>query len=178
MRKIRVKEKKVDKAEGFFESKKKMTIAGVSAAVVLIIIVVLLLVESTDEKIVVNNRTDLKLEYVKAYFVGPEDVYNDGINVTDLGAGEKEVIPQEPINLLNAEANLEVRFKFEGSEEMFVDAGYYNDNFAGKITIDFSKNKEGKVILKVKAKPGVLNSPNIIADDRFTVNLETGEIED
>lgn len=178
MRKIRVKAKKMEKSEEFFDSKKQLYRAGIVVAVILIIIGIFIYIENTDNKIVVNNNTDLKLEYVKAFFVGPEEAYNEGINITDLAVGEKQVLPQEPINLFYAEANLEVRFKFEGHDELFVDAGYFDDNFSGKITINFETDKDGRISLKVKAKPGIFNNPRIICDEHFIVNLEEGYVED
>ncbi len=178
MRKIRVKAKKTEKPQEFFESKRKLTITGIAVAVILVIIGVFIYIENTDNKMVVNNNTDLKLEYVKAFFVGPEEAYNEGVNITELGAGEKTVLPQEPINLFYAEANLEVRFKFEGYDELFVDAGYFNDNYSGKTSIDFAADKDGNITLKVKAKPGIFANPRIECNERFTVNLAEGYVED
>lgn len=178
MRRIRVKAEKPVKPEEFFESKKKVTILATVTIAVLLIIGVFIYIENTDSKIVIKNKTDLKLEYVKAYYVGPEEAYNEGINVTDLQAGKSISLPQDPINLFNAEANLEVRFKFEGSDELFVDAGIFNDSFNGKVSIDFVPTKDGKITLKVKARPGLLGSNKITCNDRFTVNLAEGMIED
>ena len=67
----------------------------------------------------------------------------------------------EKMDLSYREANLEIRFKFEGYDELFVDAGYFNDEFKGKITISFTDTEDEKVILKVKASGGILPSPNI-----------------
>ncbi|MBP1755133.1 MAG: hypothetical protein H6Q59_1531 [Firmicutes bacterium] len=178
MRRIRVKAEKPVKPEEFFESKKKITIAAIAVAALLLIIAVLIYMENNDSKIVINNKTDLKLEYVKAYYVGPEDQYNEGINVTDLEAGKSVSLPQDPINLFMAEANLEIRFKFEGYDELFVDSGYFNDDFDGKVTIKFVPTKDGKIKLTVKAKGGVINTKGIICDDYFYVNLAEGYIED
>ncbi|MDF2906674.1 MAG: hypothetical protein K0R34_1995 [Herbinix sp.] len=178
MRRIKAKQPKPVKPETFFESKKKMTIAGATVLAVLIIIGVLLYIESTDNKIVIKNKTDLKLEYVKAFYVGPEEAYTEGINVTELTAGETESIPQETINLLGAEANLEVRFKFEGYDELFVDSGYFNDIFSGKTSINFIPTNDGKIKMTVKARNGIINSKGIICDDYYTINLAEGYIED
>ncbi len=178
MRRIRVKAEKPAKPEEFFESKKKVTILSIVAVVVLLIIGVFIYIENTDSKIVIKNKTDLKLEYVKAYYVGPEEAYNEGINVTDIQAGKTLTLPQDPINLFNAEANLEVRFKFEGYDELFVDAGIFNDDFNGKVSIDFVPTEDGKITLKVKARPSILGSNKILCNERYTVNLSEGMIED
>ena len=178
MRRIKAKQQKPDKPETFFESKKKMTIAGLAVIAAILIIGVFIYIENTDNKIVISNKTDLNIEYLKAYYVGPEEAYNEGINVTDLTAGKTESIPQETINLFGAEANLEIRFKFEGYEELFVDSGYFNDVFSGKTTINFIPGKDDKITMTVKAKNGIINSKAIVCDDYYTINLAEGYIED
>jgi hypothetical protein len=180
MRKIKRKVKPIDNSpkniEGIFT--KRVKIFAVIIAVLVVISGIIFYIEDTDNKIVVKNNTDLKLEYIEAYYVGPEMQYNDGIKETNLDAGKKISIVQEPINLLGAEANLEIRFKFENHEELFVDAGIFNDSFHGKVTIAFNKTKDGKVKLDVKAKSGVINSSGINCDDTFTINLDENLIED
>ncbi len=178
MRRIKAKQTKPVKPETFFESKKKMTIAGIAVIAVLLIIGVFIYIENNDNHIVIKNKTDLKIEYLKAYFVGPEEVLNEGIHITELTAGKTESIPQESIDLFGAEANLEIRFKFEGYEELFVDAGFFNDVFSGKTSIDFIPTKDGTIALTVKAKNGLITSNRIICDDFYTVNLAEGYIED
>ena len=178
MRRNKAKQPKPVKPETFFESKKKMTIAGIAVIAALLIIGVLIYIESTDNKIVITNKTDLKIEYLKAYYIGPEERYTEGINVTDITPGKTESIPQETINLLGAEANLEILFKFEGYDELFVDSGYFNDIFSGKTTINFTPTKEGKIMMTVKAKNGIINSNMIVCDDFYTINLAEGYIED
>lgn len=178
MRKIRAKQEKAVKPEAFFESKNNIMITGAIVVVILLIIGVLLYIENTDSKIVINNKTDLKVEYLKAYYVGPEEAYTEEINITDLTAGKKESLPQETINLYGAEANLEIRFKIEGYDEMLVDAGYFNDVFSGKISINFVPVEDGKIKLTVKAKPGIFGSKRIVCDDYYTINLAEGYIED
>jgi hypothetical protein len=178
MRRIKAKQPKPVKPETFFESKKKMTIAGIAVIAVLFIIGVLIYMESSDNKIVIKNKSDLKLEYVKAFYVGPEEAYTEGINVTDLASGETVSLPQETVNLLGAEANLEIRFKFEGYDEMFVDAGYFDDVFSGKVAINFLPGNEGNINLTVKARNGIINSNRIVCDDYYTINLAEGYIED
>lgn len=178
MKRIRAKQPKPVKPETFFESKKKVTITGIVVLAALIIIGVLIYMESVDNKIVIKNKSDLKLEYLKAFYVGPEEAYNEGINITDLTPGNTVNLPQETINLLGAEANLEIRFKFEGYDELFVDAGYFNDIFSGKTTINFTPTDEGKIRMTVKASNGVFTSNRIICDDYYTINLAEGYIED
>ncbi|MDF2486532.1 MAG: hypothetical protein K0R46_2700, partial [Herbinix sp.] len=68
MRKIRAKHQKAVKPEAFFESKKNIMITGAILVVVMLIIGVFLYIENTDSKIVLKNKTDLTVEYVKAYY--------------------------------------------------------------------------------------------------------------
>ncbi len=156
----------------------RVKIGALIALVVIIIAGIFIFMENTDSKIVITNKSDLKLEYLKAYYVGPEDKYNDGIDLKDIEAGKTLNIPVDPINLYKAQANLEIRFKFENHEEMLVDAGIFDDNFNGKVTINFTPSEENKIIMKVRARSGVINSNLINCDEVFTINLNANEIED
>ena len=175
-RKIKPKNNKPQNIEGILT--KRVKIAAVIVAVFLIIAGIIFYIELSDNKIVIKNNTDIKLDYVKAYYIGPDIQYNDGIHETDIAAGKSISIDQEPIYLLGAEANLEIRFKFENHEELFVDAGIFNDNFEGKVSISFTSADDGKIKLNVKAKSGVVNSSGINCDDTFTINLSENLIED
>jgi len=180
MRRIIRKVKPIDNSpkniEGIFT--KRVKIFAVIIAILVVISGVIFYIEDNDSKIVIKNNTDLKLEYVKACYIGPDIQFNEGINETDIAAGKNLSIAQDQINLLGAEANLEIRFKFENHEELFVDAGIFNDTFNGKVTIAFNETKDNKVRLNVKAKAGVINSSGINCDDTFTINLDENLIED
>ncbi len=179
MRKIRAKKKQEENvAVHFFDSKKKMLVAGIIVAVLLIISGIIIYMENNDNKIIVKNGTDLKLESLVAYYRGPEDPINEGITVTNLEAGQSIYFPTEEINLFDQEANLEIRFNFENHEPMLVDAGIFNDIFHGKVSIDFVPTSEGKVEIRVKAKSGIINSPRISCDEVYTINLKENYIED
>lgn len=179
MRRIRAKEKQDEKASvHLLDSKKKILVAGIIVAVLLIISGVFIYMENNDNKIIVKNGTDLKLESLVAYYRGPEDQLNDGITVTGLNAGESVSFPTEAIDLYNQEANLEIRFNFENHESMLVDAGIFNDVFDGKVTIDFAPVEDNKVEIRVKAKSGVVNSPRINCDEVYTINLNEDYIEE
>lgn len=149
------------------------------AGVILLVIIVLMAIEGKAANIKVNNKTDRKLEYVKAYFVDAEDrVTEEDMIFESLDAGKKIKQNIEKIDLTYREANLEVRFKFEDSKELFVDAGYFNEIFSGSITIDFEDIDDDRILLKVKASSGVISSPNISCDEEYTFNLTTGEEEE
>jgi hypothetical protein len=179
MRKIKRKEKPIDNSpkniEGIFTKRVK-----IFAAIVVILVILsgaVIYIEDTDSKIVIKNNTDLKLEYVKASYTGPDMQFYDGIKKKNIAAGKTATVNQDPINLFNAEASMEIRFKFENHEVMYVDAGLFNDNFSGKVTITFNETKDGKVKLNVKAKSGVINSSRINCDDTFTINLNENHVE-
>lgn len=148
------------------------------AGVALLLVIILILVESTAGSIVVRNKSDIKVEYVKAYFVDMEGPFTDTKEFENLGQGDKAELKLDKIDMSYKEANLEVVFKLEGYEEMLVDAGYFNDIFKGKITIDFSNADNDKILLKVKAFSGFLPSPQIDCDEEHIVNLEEGYVEE
>lgn len=150
------------------------------AGLVLLLVVILMVIESKSSKIMVQNDSDIKLEYVKAYFVDMEGPISDDVMLFEnLESGDKSELPLEKIDLVYRQANLEVRFKFEGHDEMFVDAGYFNEVFSGRINIDFEEtDDDGKLLLKIKAKTGVLPSPHIRCDEEHVVNLAEGYIEE
>jgi hypothetical protein len=138
------------KQEKVIMSKNTKLLIYVLSGIILLVISIMIMVESAPASITIRNKSSKKLEYVKSYFVN------------------------EQIDLTGHEANLEIRFKFEDYDEIFVDAGYFNDSFKGKISIDFSDTSNDLVMLKVKASTGVMSSPNIQCDDEFTINIEEG----
>ncbi len=149
------------------------------AGVLLLIIIVLVMFESKSGRITIRNDSDYTLEYVKAFYVDAEGAVNDDVMLFEnLQKGDKSEILLEKIDLSYLEANLEVRFKFEGYDELFVDAGYFNDIFNGRISLSFSNTEEDKVLLKIKASPGVLPSPQIRCDEEHVVNLAEGYVEE
>ncbi|MBH1941498.1 hypothetical protein I5677_11395 [Mobilitalea sibirica] len=147
--------------------------------IALLVIVILIIIESASGKIVVKNDTNLNLEYVKAYFVGVEGPISDEIINLELNSGDdfSEKLAEE-YKLLGMEANLEIRFKFENQDELFVDAGYFNDTFDGKINIDFTQDDDDSIKLKVKAKNGLLPSLLIQCNEVHKINLEEGIVEE
>lgn len=161
------------------DSQKKPIILGAVIAVAILLVAILMFIENAKGMMVISNHTGAKLEYVQAYFVDAEGPLHDGFKVENLEAGKSQRYPVGENKLLGTEANLEVRFKFEGAEEVFVDAGYFNDTFSGDITIDFRSSDEQDVaILHVKAVNGVLKSNLIDCDDEFKINISEGyEIE-
>lgn len=149
------------------------------AGIVLLAIVVLMAIEGKGANIKVSNNTDRKLEYVKAYFVDTQDrVTEDDMLNESLDKGKKLNQKLEKTDLTYRQANLEVRFKFEDSKELFVDAGYFNEIFNGSIKIDFEDIDDDRILLKVKASSGVIASPNISCDEEYVFNLTTGEEEE
>lgn len=163
--------------ESFFDNKRNVWITGIATAAVLLLVVVLMFIESSNKQYVIENKTDLKLEYVKAYFVYSEGKVDDGIELTELSAQASKKLPMEPVDLLGLGANLEVRFKFENYDELFVDAGMFNDSFQGRVSIVFEESGDPGVLdLKVKANNGLMPSTLINCDEEYIVNLTEGFI--
>lgn len=167
------------KTENVTTSQKRPIIIISIAVVALLIMIILMILESGDGKLKIINNSDTNIEYVQAYFVGPEGKIDDGFNFDNLEAGQSMKVTSGEYRLYGEEANLEVRFKFEGSEEVFVDAGYFNDTFNGNISIIFSNSKEDNIVdLHVKASNSVLKSNQIFCDDEFKIDIVEGmEIE-
>lgn len=184
MRKIKKKvNKPIHKANEneniFFDSKVNMIRIGIAAIVVVLLIAVFMFMESGDGQITIKNNSNLKLEYVQAYFVNAEGAMSEGIEFKNMASKQSESVLSGENNLLGQEANLEVKFKFENSEEIFVDAGYFNDNFKGDIKIEFKPTDDAEVVqLKVKAANGLLPSTLIDCNELFTVNLKDGYVEE
>lgn len=148
------------------------------AGSVFLVMAILIIIENTPNKLIVKNKTGKNLEYVKAYFVDDEGQLTKAIEIKDLKIGETAEFDLEKLYLTNLEAVFEIRFKFEGYDELFTDTGYFNDVFDGKITISFTDTDNDKVLLNVKATTGILTNPNIICDEEYTVNLEEGYVEE
>lgn len=132
-------------------------------------IVILISIENSKGKMVINNNTELQLEYIKAYFVDGEGPINDAITINELEPGKKIENAMERINLYAKGANLEVRFKFAGNDELLVDAGIFNDVFDGRITINFTQEKEDDILLAIKASNGLLPSTLIQCDEIYEI---------
>ena len=176
MKKIRPNTKQPQKAK--MKDSTRIILYSI-AGIALLAIIVLMAIEGTAGRISVKNDSDIKLEYVKAYFVDSEGSVNEDIMLFEnLGKGDKSDLLLEKIDLAYHQANLEVRFKFEDYDEMFVDAGYFNEMFDGKIAISFDNTDDSKVLLKIKASAGILPSPNIICDEEHIVNLEEEYVEE
>jgi hypothetical protein len=146
---------------------------GTAAVIVLIIMTVLMFLESAaGGKVVVKNNTDLKLDYVSANFVYSQGSLNDGVKTESIEPNKSVTIPQDKINLTNTEANLEVHFKFEGIDELFTDAGYFNSTFDGKVSISFDKTDDPNIInLKIKATNGLFSSKTIDCNEEYQIDL-------
>lgn len=172
MRKIK---KNIKKTENVTVSQRRPIIIISIAVVALLIMVILMIVESGEGKLKIVNNTDSNIEYVQAYFVGSEGKIGDSFNFDNLGAGQSEVVATGEHRLYGQEANLEVRFKYEGSDEVFVDAGYFNETFDGNIAIDFSNTNEDNIVnLHIKANNGLLKSNQVFCDDEFKIDIVEG----
>lgn len=176
MKKIRrVKTKKNDK--NFFDT--RTIVVGIIAILVVMLTAVLMVLESTDGKIVIKNNTELKLDYVKTYFVDAEGPMNDGMKIENLEPGNSTSSPITNINLAGTESNFEVRFKFENYDEIFVDAGYFNEDFKGNLAVSFEKTEDSNVIkVHVKASTGLLKSNLSYCNETSIVHLSEGFVEE
>ncbi|CRZ34306.1 hypothetical protein DFR55_10178 [Herbinix hemicellulosilytica] len=146
------------------------------AGILILCTIVLIAIENAPNRITVENKTDKKLEYVKAYFVDEEGPFTDPIQFDMIEQDSSNSFGLERQDFSYREANLEIRFKFEGYDELFVDAGYFNDIFKGKITISFTDEGEN-VLLHVKASNGILPNRNIDCNEEYLVNLEEGYVD-
>ena len=151
----------------------------VLAGIALLVVVLLIVLEIRDSKITVRNDSDIKLEYVKAYFVDMEGrIFKEEMLFENIDKGDSSELLLDKINLLYREANLEIRFKLEGHDELFVDSGYFNDYFDGRISIDFKNADDNKLLLKIKASVGLVPTPNIRCDEEHLINLTEGYVEE
>lgn len=161
----------------FFNSKARIIGASVVAAVIILLIALFMIIEGSYGKWIIKNKTDLKLEYVTTEFVNPEGYVADGIDTENIAAGKTYTTNLEETNLFFTESNLEVRFKFENSEEMFTDVGYFMNNFDGNVTISFIPTEDPNLItLKVKASNGIFQTRTVDCDEEYTINLSENRI--
>ena len=172
MKRIR---KEVIQQKSFFDSKVNIMIVGIVVAIILILSTIFMVIESGYGKFKVNNNTDLKLEYVKAYFVYKDGPINEGYTTDSLDAGKSYTVKNETINLTGVAANLEIKFKFENNDELLTDAGIFNGKLEGNIKIDFEKTDDPNIIImKVKASNGIFKTKLINCDEKYKVDLSEG----
>lgn len=175
MRKIRAKkQKKVvqDHTSNFLNTKDKVIKASIIVAVVLVIIAVIIAIESGDGKFTVKNKTDLKIEYINAYFVDTDGQLSSPYTFENIEADKSVSKLTMYHDLLAMNANLEVYVKFENYDEFKLDAGIFNDIFQGNINLSFLPIDEKNVTVKVTAKTGVLSNRLIECNESYEVDLE------
>lgn len=169
------KEKKL--SSYFFDTKGKIIGVCLTAAIIVLITIALMIVESGYGKLIVKNKSDLKLEYVKTSFVNMNGTVASGLKTGSIDAEKNLTADIEEANLLGTDSNLEVRFKFENRDEMFTDAGKFNANFNGDIKITFEKTDDpNKIKLKIKASNGIFSTKSIDCNESFTIDLKEGQI--
>lgn len=164
----------------FFDSKANVALVGIAAIIILVLSAVFMFVESGYDKYQINNNTDLKLEYVKSHYVYEQGSLTDEATVENIEANSRYSEAAKEINLTGAEANLEIRFKFENSEELFTDSGIFNGKFSGNIRIDFEKTDDPNIIkMTVKAHNGIFgNTKEINCDETYNIDLSENIILD
>jgi hypothetical protein len=179
MRRIRNKNKQEETkvVSGFFDTKEKIIAAVAVLAVVLIIVFAVMLVESGYGNLIVKNKTNLKLEYVKTYFINEEGMVGGELQAENVAAKKTSTINMPEANLTNTNSNLEVKFKFENNQELFTDVGTFNSRFNGDLKITFEKTDDpNKLKLIIKASKGVFQTKTVDCNEEFTVDLKQGQI--
>lgn len=181
MKRIRKAAAKKENGKGFgshfFDTKEK--IIGVCAAgiVLLGIIIVLLFVESSYDKLVIKNNTDIDLENLSMSFVNEEDTLTTPIVTGEVKANSTFTKQLDDFKLIFSNANLELRFNFDGHDNLLTDVGTFIDNFNGKISVTFTKTDDPNVIgMKVKASNGIFQTNTIDCNEEFTINISEGKI--
>ncbi|MDD3174802.1 MAG: hypothetical protein PHF63_14305 [Herbinix sp.] len=160
-----------------FDTKGKKIAVSITSAVILLLIILFMFIESGDGKLVIKNKSDLNLEYVKAKFVYSDGDVNTGIETESINADKTFTLPMDPIDLYGYNANYELRLKFENYDELLVDAGIFNDVFEGDIEVDFEKTEDPNIIkLKIKASNGLLPSKLIDCNEEYKINLSDGQV--
>lgn len=159
--------------------KKVYTILGI-AAVLIVVMIVIMLFENKKGSYKITNNSSYRLESITTCFVYDDDINgSQSTEVVDFGSLDRKKSiskPHDTIELYNLGATLEIRFKFEGMEELFVNAGYFYDNLHGDVKITFEDDGEN-IILKAKAKNGILKTASIDCDDVFTIHTSEGYVE-
>jgi len=159
------------------DTKAKKITAIVIAAVVFVLVVILLIIESNYGKLIVKNKTDINLEYVKTSFVNTDAMVTEGVKTPSISANKTYREALKPAKLARTESNLEVRFKFENSKELFTDVGFFNIDFKGNIVISFLPTKDPNLVkFKIKAGNGFFQSVTADCNEVFTIDLSKGVI--
>ncbi len=178
MKKIRNRNKETEQKEVLGNEKKIILFAVIG--VLAFILAVLMIIENQSGYIRVTNRTDIAVEELKAYFVYAEGRLEEEVyEYYDIQPGKQQTRELRAIDLLGLEANLEIRFIFEGYEHKYVvDAGLFNDYFDGKVAITFDQTEDGLISMKIKASSGFLSSQLITCDEEHIIDYQTGDISD
>ena len=166
------------KKEGFFQTRNgKITLIGICAAAI-ILMVVLIIIENNNNKVIIKNKTDLKLEYVQIKFIHSEGALTNPIRYKSIQPNMTKVASKNDIKLTNMNANMEVRFKFKGYDEIFTDAGIFNGILKGNIEVSFNKINKDEVKVRIKAANGILATNDIDCNEKYTAHLKEGYMEE
>jgi len=173
----RIKKSNVPIPKDAKAKKSKSLLIGIIFVLVICFTVLIIFIENNGGKLTISNKTDLKLEYVKMNYVYQEGPLSDPLLFENINPNTNTFSTLEEIDFNNLKANLEVRFKFENYDEMFVDAGYFNTLFDGNVKIVFAEAEGDNLVIKVKASNGILPSPTIDCNEEFIIYLSEGYVE-
>jgi hypothetical protein len=157
---------------------KKIYIAIGIVGVLIILSFIWIMIESTSGgKFTFTNKSDYKIEYMKATFVNDEWQLSDTMNFENVASKSKDTLDINDIDLNNTQASLQLKIKFEGYDEFVLDAGYFDDLFTGNINIILKQSKQDQVDIYIKAKNSLLSSKTTNCDEYYTIYVKEGYIE-
>lgn len=174
---MRIKKEDKKPKKVFLDTKAKRITAISGAIIILLVIAVFMYIDSSKKcQLIVNNETDLNLEYVKAKYITTDYDLTNEVTMEKLSANKKNAIDAIPFEYLGYDAVYEITFKFENKAELFVDAGSFSNNFDGPIKVDFKKTDNPDILnMTIKANGGLLMRKTVYCNDNFTVDLKESE---
>lgn len=174
---MEAKKRKKNQEKIFFNTRHRVVMtAGISAAIFLLV-AILMYVESRDGRLIINNNTDLNLEYVKGKFVTSGGDLSNDTEIKEIKANSTGKKSIDPENLYNTNANYQISFKFEGHDALLIDAGNFNDTFEGSIRLSLTKTNDPNLIkAKITAENGLMPSKLIDCNETYTIDLQKGQV--
>ena len=140
------------------DSKQKLLIGGAVIALVLVLSFIFFTYESMQKnKLNIANNTSKDITKLELLFSSDEVDYTSEVFFDDaIKAGEEfsGKFPDFPLAYTNS--GLIIKLYMEGEEGVMIDAGLFNTNFSGKLSLEFTEDSDGEITMSVVAKEGIL----------------------
>ena len=162
-----------------FSLRKSWIVVGVAS--ILFLVFVFIVAEALFAgKISVKNESDYDIEQLLLYFESADFEQTNMQTLPFIAKGQEYEADLMAFDLdtLNNTASFTLAITFAGQDTFYLQSGLFYGNFDGNIDCKLSMDKDGDVILKLKASEGIFDSTaRTDCNDTFFINLTEGYVQ-